>query len=138
MVIEGLNKRKIAFIEVNEAINLTGASDTADREKVFGDKEFKTLRAYLKPKFNGAYIANFGFNRDTANAAIENGEADLVSFGNLFCQNSNLVEKFEKNIAPTFNFPPNVWILYFSPGALGYTDLTPYENPQPATEEAQH
>lgn len=103
----------------------------------YADKEQKSLRAIFKSKFNGAWVANFGFNRDTANAIIEAGEADLVSFGNLYCQNSNLVEKFERNIAPTFNFPPNVWLLYFQPGALGYTDLTPYEavaQPEPAQE----
>ena len=93
----------------------------------YADKEQKSLRAIFKSKFNGAWVANFGFNRDTANAIIEAGEADLVSFGNLYCQNSNLVEKFERNIAPTHLKGPIVWKYYFQPGPEGYTDLSVYE-----------
>ena len=111
-VIEGLNKRNIAFIEIDEALS-HDQSDSEKRAKYYAGKEKKSIRAHLRPLFKGTYIANFRFNKDTANAAIEAGECDLVSFGHLYCQNDNLVEKFENNIAPTYNMSPFIWQLYF-------------------------
>ena len=114
-----------------ENLTATPGKNEELREKFYADKPKKSLRGLLRHKFNGAWIANFQFTKETANAAIEAGEADLVSFGQYFVQNANLVEKFEKGIQPTLSFPPNLMELYYGHTALGYTDLSPYENYKP-------
>ena len=48
----------------------------------------------LRPKFDRAYIVNGGFNLDSAEAAIRNGETDLVAFGVPFLANPDLPKRF--------------------------------------------
>ena len=72
-LIEQFNIRKLGFLEVNEAIiwdDINGDKYQAKVKEVYGDKEFKTMRHGYKSKFNGAWIANFGFKKDTAEAAL--------------------------------------------------------------------
>ncbi len=68
--------------------------------------------------YKGTYMINRGFDKDTANRAIEDGIADLVSFGELYIANPDLVERFEKN-AP---LNPSDRRTYYISGAEGYTD----------------
>lgn len=35
----------------------------------------------LRPRFPGTYITNGGLSRETGNAAVAAGEADLVAYG---------------------------------------------------------
>jgi len=48
----------------------------------------------MRQKFNGALIVNGGYGAESGNAAIANGEADLVSFGVPFLANPDLPERF--------------------------------------------
>jgi N-ethylmaleimide reductase len=130
-LVDQFNQRNILFVELNEA--LTFAVEKPEvREKLFGDKEKKTMRENIKDKFKGAWIANKGFTRVTANEAIEKGNTDLVSFGHLYVENTNLVEKFAKEIEPTSavsltGYTPELMGLYYGHTAAGYTDLSGYE-----------
>lgn len=51
----------------------------------------------LRQIFRGAYMANGGYERDTAVQSLADGKADLVSFGQLFLANPDLVERFAQN-----------------------------------------
>jgi 2,4-dienoyl-CoA reductase-like NADH-dependent reductase (Old Yellow Enzyme family) len=72
----------------------------------------------LKKIFGGAYIANEGFTKETAQAALDAGEADAVAWGKLFIANPDLVERFARNTALNEPNPAT----FYAPGALGYTD----------------
>lgn len=51
----------------------------------------------LRKIFKGTYIVNGGFNAETGNAAIANGEADLVAFGVPFLANPDLPIRFARS-----------------------------------------
>jgi 2,4-dienoyl-CoA reductase-like NADH-dependent reductase (Old Yellow Enzyme family) len=72
----------------------------------------------LKHQFGGVYIANERFTRDTAEAALAEGEADAVAFGQLFISNPDLPRRFAENAA--LNEPD--FRTFYSTGPAGYTD----------------
>ena len=72
----------------------------------------------LRDRFNGAYIANNGYTRDTAVAAVASGKVDLVAFGMLYISNPDLAERFKAN-AP-LNPLPTAGL--YGGGREGYTD----------------
>lgn len=78
------------------------------------DFDFRKLRA----AFNGTYIANGGYDKIRANAALANGQADLVAFGMPFIANPDLPERFAKN-AP-LNIPDPA--TFYGGNEKGYTD----------------
>jgi len=50
----------------------------------------------IRHRFDGTLILNGGYDARTATAAIEDGAADLVSFGVLFLANPDLPERFRR------------------------------------------
>lgn len=72
----------------------------------------------LKKAFGGAYIVNQGYNQETAQEALDAGEADAVAFGVLFIANPDLPLRFAKN-APLNKPDPST---FYGKGAEGYTD----------------
>jgi 2,4-dienoyl-CoA reductase-like NADH-dependent reductase (Old Yellow Enzyme family) len=72
----------------------------------------------LKAAFGGAYIVNEGFTKESAQAALDAGEADAVAWGKLFIANPDLVERFAANAALN-EFDAST---FYSGGAHGYTD----------------
>jgi 2,4-dienoyl-CoA reductase-like NADH-dependent reductase (Old Yellow Enzyme family) len=48
----------------------------------------------IKRAFGGLYIANGGFDADSAEAAVTSGATDLVAFGTKFLANPDLIERF--------------------------------------------
>ncbi|MEA2866583.1 MAG: N-ethylmaleimide reductase [Bradyrhizobium sp.] len=77
--------------------------------------------AYFRPLLTGTLIANFGFNKTSANAAIAEKQADIVSFGNAFIGNPDLVRRMRDDIALSLSNRD----LYYQGGAHGYTDYPP-------------
>jgi N-ethylmaleimide reductase len=73
---------------------------------------------YFRPIYQGTLMINNGFTLETANRVIEEGHADLVSFGKLFISNPDLVERFRRNA------PLNEWdaATFYTPGPKGYID----------------
>ncbi|MDQ6958389.1 MAG: alkene reductase [Mariprofundaceae bacterium] len=51
----------------------------------------------LRTRFDGVYIANGGYDKQRANAAITKGRADLISFGVPFLANPDLPERFRRD-----------------------------------------
>jgi 2,4-dienoyl-CoA reductase-like NADH-dependent reductase (Old Yellow Enzyme family) len=95
-----LGERNIAFICAREFIG-------PDR---IGPK--------LKEAFGGVYIANEKFTYDTAEQAVETGEADAVAFGKLFIANPDLPQRFA--LGAPLNEPKVAE--FYAGGVIGYTD----------------
>jgi N-ethylmaleimide reductase len=55
------------------------------------------LNARLRAAFDGTLIVNGGYDRETGEAAIASGAADLVAFGVPFLANPDLPERFAEN-----------------------------------------
>jgi 2,4-dienoyl-CoA reductase-like NADH-dependent reductase (Old Yellow Enzyme family) len=72
----------------------------------------------LKAAFGGIYIANEQFTRESAQQALDAGQADAVAFGKLFIANPDLPARFLS--AAALN-PPRTDTFYRG-GVSGYTD----------------
>lgn len=62
----------------------------------FGFHEFgepMTLREF-RANFRGPLMGNVGYTQETAEAAIANGDADLIAFGRPFISNPDLADRF--------------------------------------------
>ncbi|CAI5956554.1 unnamed protein product [Closterium sp. NIES-64] len=86
-LVEALNSLGLAYVHFIEA----RAQGNADLEDV---KE--TLEPFRKA-FKGPFIAAGGYKRENGMEAIENGSADLITYGRLFLANPDLPRRFELN-----------------------------------------
>ncbi len=99
-VTEQLNAYQLAYLHVVE-----------DRASDF---DFERLRQI----FNGAYIANGGYDRVSAIAAVDADQADFIAFGKLFISNPDLPERLRRD--GPYNAPrPDS---FYAGGAEGYDD----------------
>lgn len=73
---------------------------------------------YYRKIYRGTLMINKGFTRDTANLAIEEGIADLISFGNLYISNPDLIERFRLNALLNESDRDT----FYTTGPQGYTD----------------
>lgn len=97
---------KLAFLEVVEGAT-GGARDFAPFDY-----------AALRRRFDGAWMVNNGYQRNTAIEAVASGAADLVSFGRPFIGNPDLVRRLRED-APVAAFDKKT---LYGGGAKGYTD----------------
>jgi N-ethylmaleimide reductase len=74
--------------------------------------------AALRKLFKGAYLANNGYDRESAIRAVETGAADLIAFGRPYIANPDLVERLERNAH--LNEPDQA--TFYGGDAKGYTD----------------
>ncbi|RME34046.1 MAG: alkene reductase, partial [Deltaproteobacteria bacterium] len=79
----------------------------------------------IRKRFTGAYMANGGYTKERANAAIAEGRADLVSFGVPFLANPDLVRRLTLD-APLNDPNPDT---FYGGGAEGYTDYPTLDQP---------
>lgn len=79
-----------------------------------------TLTEFRKV-FHGPLMGNCGYTRETAEAAIAAGDADLISFGRPFISNPDLVERFRNDWPLADPAPVSDWSA--TTGAKGYTDF---------------
>ena len=84
-----LNKRDLLYLHVTEAI--AGAAATPAG----------TVRAtpIIRDRFDGTLIVNGGYDARSAQAAIAQGDADLVSFGVPFLANPDLPNRYRRGAA---------------------------------------
>jgi len=106
-VVKALNQFNLAYLHITEM----GAEAPGVAGPAF---DLKTLR----PLWNGHYMTNSEYDFATANAAIQNNEADLISFGKLLISNPDLVERFTVN-APLNDFDSST---FYGGNEQGYTD----------------
>jgi 2,4-dienoyl-CoA reductase-like NADH-dependent reductase (Old Yellow Enzyme family) len=95
-----LGRRRIAFI--------------CAREHEAPDSLGRTLKA----AFGGIYIANEGFNGESAQAALDAGWADAVAFGKAYIANPDLAERLRLH-APLNALRPET---LYAKGGEGYVD----------------
>jgi N-ethylmaleimide reductase len=72
--------------------------------------------------YSGTLIGNCGYTKETADAAIDEGRADLIAFGRPFISNPDLVERFVQNAELNELADMQNW--YSPTGAKGYTDYS--------------
>jgi N-ethylmaleimide reductase len=99
---EQLNKLGIVYLHVVDPV-----ADGAKR-----------VSPLLRRSFNHAYIVNGGFDLDSANAAIQGGEADLVAFGTRFLANPDLPQRYRINAS--LNVPDQA--TFYAGEDKGFTD----------------
>jgi N-ethylmaleimide reductase len=80
--------------------------------------------AEFRNVFHGPLMGNCGYLQETAEKAIEEGHADLISFGRPFISNPDLVHRFKNGRPLAEEAPMSDW--YLPTGAKGYTDFPVY------------
>jgi N-ethylmaleimide reductase len=116
-LLDRLNPLHLAFIAVIEGAT-GGARDNVPFNFAALRKRFKRAHEH------GAWIVNNGYTRTMAFAEIENGNADMVSFGRPFMSNPDLVNRLRLNEALS---PLDTATLYGG-GAAGYTDYSMFRD----------
>jgi N-ethylmaleimide reductase len=105
-IVDHLNALKLVYIHVIEGAT-GGPRDIAPFD--YGS---------LRKRFEGAYLANNGYDLELANKVLSESAADLIAFGKPFISNPDLVERL-KSGAP-LNAPDKA--TFYGGGAKGYTD----------------
>ena len=83
---DALNERRIAYLHVLEPV----AGRSALPEGV------TRVTPFLRKQFRGPLVVNGGYDAQSAERALANGEADLVAFGVPYLANPDLVERFRR------------------------------------------
>jgi N-ethylmaleimide reductase len=107
-VVNRLNDYGLAYIHLIEPF--TDVTDVPDA--------IPEVAKHFRKIYNGTIIINRGFNKETATKVLNDGDADLVSFGVPFLANPDLVERFKTGAA--LNTPDQN--TFYTPGEKGYTD----------------
>ena len=107
-VVNRLNNYGLAYIHLIEPFTDVTNNPNAIQE----------VAKHFRKVYNGTIIINRGFNKETATKVLNNGDADLVSFGVPFLANPDLVERFKTDAA--LNVPDQA--TFYTPGEKGYTD----------------
>jgi len=111
-----LSEIGIAFLELREP----GFDGT------FGKAEVEPVHPSIRAAFTGPLVLNSDYRRDRAQAALDAGEADAITFGRTFLANPDLVERLRAD-APLND---DVMATWYSQGPEGYVDypaLAPVE-----------
>jgi N-ethylmaleimide reductase len=77
--------------------------------------------AFFRPLWRSALVANKGYDLTRANAVLQSGAADLVSFATLFIANPDLPERLRRG--GPFNAAERK--TFYGGSAAGYTDYPP-------------
>ena len=119
-VAERLNDFKLAYLHVIEP-RIKGGDLIADGQGPVAAQE-------LSKVFHGAIIAAGGFEPDTAEATVANGDASLIAFGRHFIANPDLPKRIELDLP----LNPYDRRTFYAFDARGYTDYPKYEEHEEA------
>ncbi|GLB53971.1 alkene reductase [Neptunitalea chrysea] len=108
-IITKLNDYDLAYLHIGGYVE---ADDETPTQSIIN-----TAKHYRK-FYKGTYMINRAFTKELANDAIENNITDLVSFGEPFISNPDLVKRFELN-ASLQKADQNT---FYTTGEKGYTD----------------
>lgn len=106
-----------AYLHLRRGFDTTGNPIEMLREHTFD---------HFREIFKGILIGNGGFDLASANAHVERGNVDLVSFARHFISNPDLVSRFRENQTLSPSDPAT----YYTGGSKGYTDYPALLNPQ--------
>jgi len=111
--IKQLNKRDLAYIHLLEGDMMSESRDV----------DYRALR----DAYDGIYMANNGYDKQRAQAALTNGDCDLVAIGVPFLANPDLVYRYENDL-PLNEADPAT---FYGGDETGYTDY-PFANKEVA------
>jgi len=103
-VAKALSDKGLAYLHVVEGDMVNGERNLDYRQ--------------IKDQFKGPYMANCGYTLDKGQAALADGDADMVSFGSLYIANPDLVERFSSDAE--LNTPDQS--TFYGGDEHGYTD----------------
>jgi N-ethylmaleimide reductase len=109
-IFEGLNEIGILYIHLVDHSS-SGAPEVP-----------ASIKASAREKFSHILILSGGYTRESADADLNSGKADLIAFGKPFISNPDAVHRMEHNYLLT---PVDFNTLY-TPDAAGYTDYPVY------------
>ncbi len=112
-VIEQLNSFNLAYLHLVEPRAYAGVT-------------VELTTHFFRPIYNGTLIAAGGYDRESGNAAIASGDADLVAYGRTYIANPDLAERFAMNVP----LNPYDRSTFYGGTEKGYTD---YPTLQPQT-----
>ncbi|WP_224491261.1 alkene reductase [Robertkochia flava] len=115
-IIKKLNEYDLSYVHLSEPFNDVSEVPFAVEE----------IAKRYRPMYKGTLMINSGFDRESGNKVIEDGEADLVAYGKPFISNPDLVKRFELK-APLSDWDEDT---FYVPGKKGYIDY-------PTLEEAE-
>jgi len=107
-IIKKLNEYDLAYLHLSEPFN-----DVSDVPHAVSE-----IAKRYRPMYNGTLMINAGFDQESGNKVIEEGNADLVAFGKPYISNPDLVERFAENI-PLSDWDSDT---FYVPGKKGYID----------------
>ena len=103
-----LSEIGIAFLELREP----------GFEGTFGKAEREPVAPVIRKAFAGPLVLNSDYDAARAQAALDSGIADAVTFGRTFLANPDLPRRFAENLPLT----KDDMATWYSQGAEGYTD----------------
>lgn len=77
-----------------------------------------SIREYFRTNFKGNLILSGGYDKDSAEAALNDNKGDLVAFGRPFISNPDLVTRWEKGA----ELADSDFNTFYTPGPEGYID----------------
>lgn len=124
-VVDLLNKlqndtgSKLAYLHVTQPRYHAYGQTESGRQG--SDEEEAKLMKSLRTAYNGTFMSSGGFNKELGMQAIQQGDADLVSFGRLFIANPDLVSRFKVD-AKLNKYDRKTF--YTQDPVVGYTDYS--------------
>ncbi len=111
-VAQSLNDFRFAYLHI-----VNPAAAAIEKGNAPDDRAQRML-SLIRERYRGTLIVAGGFNRDTAEAWLEQGKADLIAFGRKFLANPDLPERFREHMPLNTDDPAT----YYGGGPKGYTD----------------
>ncbi|MBD2102798.1 alkene reductase [Leptolyngbya sp. FACHB-261] len=111
-VLNALNRYNLAYVHLMEP----NEQDLATR------KVLNPVAPLFRSIYKGTLITNGGYTKETGNAALASGNADLVSFGKSFIANPDLPERLATNAPLNTPNPRTFYGTGANQAELGYTD----------------
>ncbi|KAG8148882.1 alkene reductase [Burkholderia catarinensis] len=105
--VEALEKKNVGILHFMEPATLPEGA--------------KPLAPGARKRFSGMFVLNVGYDRRSAEQALQAGLADAITFGTLFISNPDLPERFRQD-APLATADAST---YYSGSEEGYTDYPP-------------
>jgi N-ethylmaleimide reductase len=109
---EQLDKIGIAYIHI------------VDHSNMGAPKVPESIKKDIRERFHNTIILAGGYNKESAESALNKGLADLVAFGKPFINNPDLVDRMKNNwpLSAELDFKT-----FYSGNEKGYTDYAFYK-----------
>ena len=112
-IMDKLNAYDLAYVHLSEPF-----TDVSEIPYLVTD-----IARHYRKIYQGTLMINNGFDRESGNKVIAEGDADLVAYGKLFISNPDLPERF-KNNWPLADYDKDT---FYTTGTEGYIDYPAFE-----------